>query len=194
MADRLYLSYWIRGYSGQTMLRHFEKLLRKFPFSPNSPAPVELRIYVQQFSEPPLIERVFDRLTKDLDDVIAASREFENADSGYIVEGYWDLWRYDPEWKLTPAPVSLACYGPLFENDLGDHLRIEFGNDADFLPQPETPGSSRKVESNIRGLLRLVHELDDTLPTENRRLWSESGENFADRLAEALSEPPRGGA
>ncbi len=194
MADRLYLSYWIRAYSEQTMLRHFEKLLRKFPFSTNSPTPLELRIYAPQFSEPPLIERLFDRLDQDVDAVIAAGREFQNADCGYIVEGHWDLWRYDAEWKLTPAPVSLACYGPLFENDLGDHLRIEFGNDADFLPQPDIPGSSRRVESNIRGLLRLAHELDETLPAENRRLWSESGENFAERIAEALSGLPRAGS
>jgi hypothetical protein len=193
MADRLYLSFWIRAYTARTMLRHFEKLLRKFPFSPDSPAPMELRVYAQQFSEPPFVERLFDRLAEDVDAVIAAGREFENADCGYIVEGHWDLWRRDPDWKLIPAPVSLACYGPLFENHLGDHLRIEFGNDVDFLPQPEIPGSARKVESNVRGLLRLVHELDQTLPVENRRLWSESGENFAGRLAEALSELTRRG-
>jgi hypothetical protein len=31
-----------------------------------------------------------------------------------------------------------------------------------------------------------VHELDSTLPVEHRRLETESGENFADRLQSTL--------
>jgi hypothetical protein len=33
MADQLYLSYKLRNFSAQNMLRHYEKLLRIFPFS-----------------------------------------------------------------------------------------------------------------------------------------------------------------
>ena len=38
MADRLFLSYTLRGFTGMNMLRHFEKMLRVFPFSPKNPA------------------------------------------------------------------------------------------------------------------------------------------------------------
>jgi hypothetical protein len=43
------------------------------------------------------------------------------------------------------------------------------------------------VQSNIKSLLKLVHDLDDALPVETRRLWSESGENFSEKLHQALS-------
>jgi len=33
-----------------------------------------------------------------------------------------------------------------------------------------------------------VHELDSNFNVENRRLWTESGENFAQRLQNALME------
>ncbi|MEN6536960.1 MAG: hypothetical protein ABFD60_13080 [Bryobacteraceae bacterium] len=192
MADRLYLSYWIRGYTESNMLRHFEKLLRAFPFSTNAPAPLDVRVYAIRFAEPPYAERMFDEAGSQLDKVMATCREFSGADCACSVEGYWDIWRFDDGWKLARAPVTLLCFGPLFDNDSGDNLRIELGIEADFLPQPTIPESARKVESNIRGLLRLAHELDDALPIANRSLWSESGENFADRLTETLASISQG--
>ena len=65
-------------------------------------------------------------------------------------------------------------------------LEIEFGIDAHFLPQPDMPDSLRMIQSNIKSLLKLVHDLDDALPVETRRLWSESGENFSEKLHQAL--------
>jgi hypothetical protein len=70
---------------------------------------------------------------------------------------------------------------------IGCALEIEFGIDANFLPQPDLPDSPRMIESNIKSLLKLVHDLDDALPVETRRLWSESGENFAEKLHQALT-------
>jgi len=185
MADQLYLSYWVRGFTEHNMLRHFEKLLGKFPFSTMSPAGPVLRVYALEFVEPPLLERRFD-WDADIGTVIAAAKEFQNADCGYLLEAYWDLWQYTNSWKLTPSAVRLACFGTAFENDLGDHLRIECGLDADFLPRPHIPESAGKTQSNVRSLLRLAHELDDLLPLGKRLLQTESGENFADRLKAAM--------
>jgi hypothetical protein len=33
MPDQLYVSYWLRGFTGPNMPRHFDKALRWFPFS-----------------------------------------------------------------------------------------------------------------------------------------------------------------
>jgi hypothetical protein len=49
------------------------------------------------------------------------------------------------------------------------------------------PGSARLTESNIKSLLHLVHEIESSLPVVKRRLETESGENFADRLQQVLS-------
>ena len=186
MADQLYLSYWVRGFTAHNMLRHFHKLLSAFPFSHLSPRAPLLRIYAIECIEPPILERSFD-WTTTVDTVIESAAEFRHPDCCYFVEAYWDLWRFHADWTLTPSGVTLACFGPLSRSDLGDHLRIEFGRDSDFLPQPEIPNSASKVQSNIRGLLRLAHELDEVLPADRRQLWSETEEDFAGRLQAALS-------
>jgi hypothetical protein len=59
MADQLYLSYWLRGFSEGNMLRKFERLLRTFPFSTASTAATTLRIYAMEYAEPPLLEVSF---------------------------------------------------------------------------------------------------------------------------------------
>jgi hypothetical protein len=87
----------------------------------------------------------------------------------------------------------LSCFGPEFDNagDLHvtdqEDLRVDFGVDAHFLPAEQIAGGKNLIASNIRSLLRLVHELDSTLPVRKRRLETESGENFADRLQHALA-------
>ena len=184
MADQMYLSYWLRGFNAQNMLRHFDGVLRKFPFSTISPAGPLLRIYALEFAEPPLLERRFD-WDCETDTVIKAAGEFRNADCGYLLDIYWDLWKFSDKWILTACPATISCFGPSFQNDLGDHLRIECGIDSDFLPDPGVPEDAGKIQSNIKGLLRLAHELDSSLPVETRRLWSESGEDFAEKLQAA---------
>jgi hypothetical protein len=186
MPDRLYLSYSVRGFTEHNMLRHFERLLGMFPFSTQSQRVPVLRIYALEFSEPPLLEKFFEQ-PAGVAAVVSSAKEFQNADCAYLLEGYWDLWQFNDSWRLTPSPVVLTCFGPLFQNDLADHLRVEFDADSDFLPEPQAPNSQSKVQSNIRGLLRLAHELDNALPVERRRLWTESGEDLVERLQAALS-------
>ena len=185
MPDRLYLSCWIRGYDQSNLLRRFEKMLGLFPFSKLSKLGPSLRVYAIEHSEPPLIEREF---TRDADprSIVDAAREFTQEDCSVQVDGFWDLWQFDGEWKLLPSAVTLACFGPEFENELGDHLRIEFGLDTHFLPQPSIRNSITMIQSNIRSVLRLVSELERGLDLERRQLWSESGVNFAEVLAQAL--------
>jgi hypothetical protein len=212
MADQLFLSYWLRNYSESTMLRNYEKLLRLFPFSRLGQQPTTFRIMAVDASEPVVAEIPYPPPVP-IDDVLAVAKDFQNADACYRLETWWDVWQHDSEWKLDPARVALCCFGPEFDQSpsgprdlfgtqrasviafphpdedaaLGCALEIEFGIDANFLPQPELPDSPRMIESNIKSLLKLVHDLDDALPVETRRLWSESGENFAEKLHQALT-------
>ena len=158
MADRLYLSCWLRDYS---MLRHFRKLLELFPFSKLAAQALTLRIYAIEYAEPPLIERAFPVGT-EIGQILETAAEFTHEDCAVQVDGSWDLWQFDGEWKIEPATVTLACFGPEFDNEIGDHLRIEFGIDALFLPQPDIPGSVRMIQSNVRSLLHLVEDIDRT--------------------------------
>lgn len=133
----------------------------------------------------------------DVEDVLETLHDYTGDDVAQRVESFWDLWQFVNEnWVLAPARVALICQGPEFDNNtehpLADQeqLRIEFGVDTNYLPQPEIAGSGRMAESNLRSLLRLVHELDSTLPVKRRKLETESGENFAVRLQEFATGAP----
>ena len=185
MADQLYLSYWLRNYSEQNMLRHYERVLRLFPFSRLARQPSTFKVIAVDYNEPPVLEVQFPSPVK-IEEILAAAKDFQNVDCCYRLETWWDLWQFEDDWELTPTRVALCCYGPVFEKEDDAHLTIEFGIDAHFLPQPEIPNSLTFVQSNIKSLLKLVHDLDDALPVETRKLWSESGEHFSEKLHQAL--------
>lgn len=185
MADQLYLSYWLNSFTANNMLRHYEKVLRLFPYSRLSKSESILQVVPVDYSEPPLLEQAFPPVP-DVNAVLAASKEFLHPDCCCRLETGWDLWQYDTDWELRPARVALVCFGPEFEKDLGENLQIEFGIDTHFLPQPDLPNNVHMTQSNIKSLLKLVHDLDNTLNASRRQLWTESGENFAQKLQGAL--------
>ena len=193
MTDQLSLSIWLERGSRANRLKHFEKLLRLFPFSQREEQG-QSSVIVQAVSatEPPLLESPINGPV-DVNEVLPTFAEYGGDDIAYSLESFWDLWQYDGDWKLGPARVWLACFGREFdsgtERDLGEQedLRIDFGVDSHYLPRPELAGSGRMTESNVKSMLRLVHELDSTLPIAKRKLETESGENFADRLQSVLS-------
>jgi hypothetical protein len=184
--DRLYLSSWIAGFNESNMLRHFGRMLSLFPYSKLAKRGPVVRVYALEHTEPPLFER---ELVPGAEGkaVLESAREFMLDDCTCEVDAAWDLWDHNGvEWKLTPVPVTLICFGPKFDNELGDQLRIEFGLDARFLPTAGLEGALRIGQSNIRSLLHLVEEIDRVLKPERRTLWSESGANFADVLRGVL--------
>lgn len=185
MPDQLNLSLWLQGFNAESMLEQFEQLLLAFPFSRLRPGVSGVKIYAVEFSEPALAEQAF---TEDVtaEAVMTICRDFENPDCAYEVEAWWDLWRYEKDWELTPVPALLTCFSPEFENEVGDHVRLQLGAESDFLPAAGTPLSLRKAQSNLAGLVRLARDLQEALPVERRSLWSESGENFVERLDDAL--------
>jgi len=185
MADQLYLSYTLRNYSEENMLRYYEKLLKLFPFSRLARQTSTFKVIPVDITEPAVLE-VPVTAPVAIEQVLAAAQDFQHPDSSYRLETWWDLWQFDADWKLTPSRAALVCFGPEFDREDDAHLEIEFGIDAHFLPQPEIPGSVVTIQSNIKSLLKLVHDLDDALPVETRRLWSESGENFSEKLQQAL--------
>jgi hypothetical protein len=186
MPDRLYLSCWLRGFTPSNMLRHFEKILAQFPHSKLASHGPAVRVRGIEMSEPPLVEKEFPK-DAPASDLIQTAREFMHEDCCVEVDSAWDLWQYESGWKLTPTPVTLLCFGPDFENETGDHLRIEFGVDSRFLPIEGVEGSARMGQSNLRSLLHLVGDIERAVPVEKRQLWSESGINFAELLADAVA-------
>jgi hypothetical protein len=187
MADRLYLSYWVRGFSPMSMLRHYEQMMGLFPFSRLRRADSVFRVYAVAYTEPLLMETPVAPPV-DPGAVLAAAGEFNASDVCFELDTAWDLWTWDTEWKLAPSPVTLSCFGPEFERERDEHLRIDFGLDQQFLPGEGGPEGVRMIRENVQSLLRLVHDVDEKLKIEHRLLWSESGENFAERLQTTLQK------
>lgn len=181
MADRVFLSLWVRGFREQNMLDHFARLLAVVPFSRLRQGVRSLEIYAFEYAEPPLVEIVFDEQA-GADDAVEIARQHVHSDVAFLLNGYWELWRWNGEWKLEPSPVSIECFGPDFANDSDDHLRLCLGVDQDFLPRDDLEGGTIAIRSNIKGLLRLVEEFSTTLPIARSRLWLESGDDLAARL------------
>lgn len=186
MSDRLILSCHLRGFHSLRMVGFWEKLLKLYPFSRLTRRPVYLRVLALELTEPALFERAWEP-PFDIDEAVEISREFQHEDCAFQVDCEWDLMQLSEEgWKLAPVPVALWCFAPQFDNELGDHLRVELGLEQRFLPVPGDDASARAAQANLRSLTRLVAEIEKALPVEKRQLWSESGENFAERLQRAL--------
>ena len=168
-------------------------MLELFPLSRLAARGPELRVYAIEPAEPPQFERdfpVFQDVQETIVDVLAAAREFMQEDCACEIDAAWDLWQFDRDWRLAPARVTLTCFGPEFDNEIGEQLRIEFGPDSRYLPDPEVDGSTHMSQSNLKSLIHLVHEIEITLDLERRQLWSESGENPVDLILQAL-DPSR---
>ena len=192
VTDQLSLSIWLEPGNSDALRRQFETMLRVVPFSQREQPLTTLSIHAINTVEPALLERPLNGPV-DVDEVLSVLTGYDSPDVSYRLESWWDLWQYEGDWALKPARVILSCFGPEFDNGTSEaipdqeDLRIDFGIDAHYLPQPEVPGSARLVESNIKSLLRLVHELENSMPVQKRVLSTESGENFAERLQRSLA-------
>ncbi|MBS1825820.1 MAG: hypothetical protein JST93_10905 [Acidobacteria bacterium] len=193
MSDRLTLSCWLRNFGPLSMIPQWEKLLGVFPFSKLSQRSTVLRVYAVNLSEPVIFERAYAP-PFDPAEAVAISREFQHEDCAYQLECAWDLMELgEQDWQMAPVNVSLWCFGPEFDNDTTDHVRVEFGLEDTFLPSPDDDASIRASHTNLRSLMRLVDQIGAKLPVERKHLWSESGVNFAQKLQAALAgEGPSG--
>lgn len=186
MADRLFLSLWLREGKRESMAAELLRVLQRFPVSRLAPR-VSLAVRAISMSEAALFEDSF--VAGDLTALEEAVKAWTSADAAFEVEAAWDLLiEQGGTWSLRPVRVTILAFGSGFEREEGEDLRIEFGTESPFVPVPESPESFRYVQENIRSLLRLVKDLENALPVARRALWSESGDNFAERLA-GLAKP-----
>ncbi len=200
MPDRLYLSLWLKEYDHQRVLAALQKVLEAFPFSRPVAGVRSISVHPIDWSEPPAIEREFAE-GAEIGYTIEMAREFENPDCAYEATVFWDLWEFRRNggaggWRQTPHEVRLIAYGPQFEGREVErgHLELDLGLDTPFLarersdrdPEAFTDDYASHIQANIQKLLNLVRTLSTTLSAEKRLLWTESGENFAERIERSL--------
>lgn len=196
MTDQLYLSIWLPPELGSWRARYFQQILSLAPFSQREQGQSTLIVQAVSVTEPPLLERPMNG-PFDLADVFDALKDYQGKDVAYRLESWWDLWIYSGhDWRIAPARIAFSTFGEEFDNGGSsdpaqqEDLRIDFGVDTAFLPDPSLEGSGKLIESNIKSLLHLVHEIEEALPIEKRALETESGENFAEKLTRMLGGQP----
>jgi hypothetical protein len=197
VTDQLFLSIWLARQSRlapqsvEQRLRYFQQMLRLFPFSQRGQPQTIVTIRAVDATEPPLLEKPLNAPI-DPEQIIEALQGYSGEDVAYEVDTYWDLWQLDEDWALAPARILLSCFGPEFDNGTErgtaeqEDLRIDFGVDSHYVPPLDVAGGATLIESNVRSLLRLVHDIENALPVEKRLLETESGGNFAERLQQVL--------
>jgi hypothetical protein len=195
VTDQLYLSIWLPDTLSDWRTRYFDKILSLVPFSRREQPHSTLTIQAVSVTEPPLLEQPMngpvDRAT-----ITPVLNEYTGDDVAYRLESWWDLWQYTgDDWRITPSRIAVSAFGKRFDNggslvrEEKEDLRVDFGVDSAFLPDPALAGGGRLIESNIKSLLHLVHEIEQALPLEKRVLETESGENFAEKLTRLLGGP-----
>jgi hypothetical protein len=183
MPDRLFLSLRFPDFSERTMLRHYEQLVRLFPFSRLSRGYSTVRVHAVSQNEPALFEQPFPNPLNP-DAVVAVVGGFAAADCAIFLDTQWDLFQYDQEWRLKPAAVCLACFLPLFEDSEGEQIRLDLGRVDLFLPDPDVAHSVQAVQANLQSLVHLAKTVERSLKPVSRRLWTESGVDLARHLEE----------
>ncbi len=201
MAERFYLSVWLKEHEEANMLDRFRALLDAFPYSESRPRVRAIRVHPFNWHEHPVLEEDF-RDGSEAGHALALAAEFLHSDYAYQVAAFWDLWVFQKNggpggWKKTAHPVALVCYGPDFEDSPAErgHLEVDFGLDTPFRAAQQLPDADaralasdyrQRLQENIRKLLDFVREVQQRLPVEKRLLWTESGENFADLIRQSL--------
>jgi hypothetical protein len=193
MADYAYLSVWFREFTVERGLRHLEAALALFPQSAARPG---FRLVVRSLGpeESPTLER--DLIAAPAD-VHALAAEFLHEDTAYEVTAFWDLWQPRPasQWEQALSEVEFlvqgAEYDPGAEPEAHAHLLINLGRENLFLGRSAVPQESSRepLRANVERLYGLLRDLQNALPVERHRLWSEGNEDFARRTEQLLGQP-----
>jgi hypothetical protein len=222
MPNRAYANIWIRGFSEENMLGHFEQFLATVPVSATPPGFTTLLIRAVDFAEAPLEDQDFRGWSPTPTDIASLAREHLSADVCYEVGARWDLWLRDKEtasWKLEPSRLEISCFGPDFDGGgytESGHFLVDMGfehlftghaglltTDTERVAEPQHPDEARflmwmsqpqnlrvyqeKTRENINKLMGWMRAVENALPVERFRLWSEGEENFEARLDHILA-------
>jgi hypothetical protein len=131
MADRVYLSIWLRDFNPENMLEHWRRVIEAFPVSEIAPG-VSLAIYPFDWSETPVFERSFGAETV-AEELAALASEFLHDDYAYEAEMRWDLW--------LPASGEEASGGPD-----GGRLREKLDDDGEGAEEDDWGEEERDLE------------------------------------------------
>jgi hypothetical protein len=117
-------------------------------------------------------------------------------DYAYLFEAYWDLWKVTEEskqWTLQPAGVKFLVHGLEFDDGVYQqegHIQVDLGVDTPFLHEDVqlTSEAETRVRANVQKLVDFTTKAQKSSGATGRLLWSESEENFAQKLISRLQK------
>jgi hypothetical protein len=195
VADSLYLSLWFPSFELDEMLPRALAVMRQFPFSARQPGINYLALYPVSWNEPTVFEQ---RLSPGVppDEAALLASDLLHEDYAYLFEAFWDLWIYSrerQEWTQEPSLVKILIHGVEFEEaayQQEGHIQVDFGIDLPFLQDEVqlTAEAETRVRDNVQKLVDFTNKAEKSSGASGRLLWSESEENFAQKLIARLQK------
>lgn len=195
VADSLYLSLWFPSFELDDMLPRALAVMRQFPFSAQQPGISYVALHPVSWSEPTILEQRFRPGVPPEEAVLLAS-DLLHEDYAYLFEAFWDLWILADDrrqWSLQPSLVKFMVHGVDFEDGTyqsDGHIQVDFGIDSAFLlDEVQLTGEAEThVRANVQKLVEFTNKAEKSSGASGRLLWSDSEENFAQKLISRLQK------
>ena len=200
MADRLYLSLWFPNFRLQSLGTAMVSVIKQFSGDGSDPQVHAAAAYPLSWNEAPHYQRVYEKdeaQEATPERAVAAVTESLHDDYAYEFEVKWDLWQaetvggLDPTWKQEPVTVRVVGFGPEFDDgayEQNGHIRVDFGLDTPFL-QDELDldeVNAEYIKRNVQRMVDVTNAIQQNCGISSRLLWSDSGENLAQKLIARL--------
>src|SRR2546428_5935357 len=195
MPDPLHLSLWFPSFDTEDMLPTALAVMRQFPFSAQQPGISYLALHPVSWTEPTILEQRFKPGISSEEAVLIVS-DLLHEDYAYLFEAFWDLWNLAEDgqrWALQPSQVKFLVHGLEFEEGVYQqegHVQADLGLDAPFLQEEIqlTAEAEARVRANVQQLVGFTTRVEKNSGASGRLLWSESEENFAQKLIARLQK------
>ncbi|HMJ23569.1 MAG TPA: hypothetical protein VK513_16760 [Terriglobales bacterium] len=192
MPDPLYLSLWFSSFEADDMLPHALAVMRQFSFSAQQPGITYLALHPVSWNEPTILEQRF-RPGIPAQEALLIAADLLHEDYAYLFEGFWDLWVVgeNGEWIKQPSRVRFLVHGTDFDDGVCEqagHIQADLGLDSFFLQEgvPLTIEAAARVRANVQTLVEFTSKIEKNSGAIVRLLWSESDQNFAQKLIARL--------
>ena len=176
------------------MLPHALAVMRQFSFSAAQPGIAYLALHPVSWNEPTILERRF-RPGISAEEAVLIASDLLHEDYAYMFEAFWDLWvvAENGDWTLRPSSVKFLVHGLEFDEGVYQqegHIEVDFALDSPFLQEgvPLTGEASERVRANVQKLVEFTSKVEKNSGANARLLWSESEQNFAQKLIARLQK------
>ena len=198
MADQLYLSLWFPGFRMDSLASALVSVLKQFSLVGGASTISAAAAYPISWNEAPAFQRIYvDAEEAQIEQAVAETMEMMHDDFAYEFEIKWDLWTpltegdLDVIWKKEPQVARVVGFGPEFDDrayEQNGHVRVDLGLDTFFLHEDVEldPESAEYLKRNVAILVDLTNAIQANCGISSRLLWSESGENLAQKLIARL--------